>query len=173
MSRESCGQNWEGKLFYFPDANKRPESGIFEPLHAILENETLKIDFDEKVSCVYSYMGPLTYNLPPTLEIYHRYIVIKTTKYWWSIEKNTKGITLQRGLQEDDVVKQCRGEVRSETEEWLKNEKDTSSHATMGEFFKFLVNNKKNFNDYYWYGNNCKGFGEFVFEFFQKKTVKQ
>ena len=34
---------------------------------------------------------------------HHAFVVFKTAKHWWSIEKNDKGVTLQRSTEKNDV----------------------------------------------------------------------
>ena len=49
----------------------------------------------EKIKNVRIYKTPLNKNQWTNALFYHVFVMYETDKYWWSIEKNTEGLTIQ------------------------------------------------------------------------------
>ena len=50
----------------------------------------------EAVECICLYKCPLFKHQITQVFLNHKFVVLKTRSWYWSLEKNTKGITLQR-----------------------------------------------------------------------------
>ncbi|EFX68299.1 hypothetical protein DAPPUDRAFT_114698 [Daphnia pulex] len=136
------GWNYNQKLSYVPFAGTKPEetvfqispSALFRFLHDEKPTEQLDateaemldvfkdIDKASKITLVeihQSSMGSAT----DASKLFHVFNVFKTTSesdggdyWWWSLEKNTKHIVLQRSRNKDDVKNKLYGDERQRRE---------------------------------------------------------
>lgn len=62
------------------------------------------LDTTLKIEHVYYYINPLVWWQIEDRIFHHAYIVFRSAdSYWWSNEKNSKGIILQRSMKEENV----------------------------------------------------------------------
>ena len=100
------GGEWTGKMFFDPEASTTlGESYLFQD-HELLGKLLKIIDPEEKILKVFAFNNPLI-PIQITKRLWkHTFIVLETDAWWWSLEKHTDGITLQRDKSLQAV--QCR-----------------------------------------------------------------
>ncbi|CAG0919740.1 unnamed protein product [Notodromas monacha] len=122
------------------------------------------IDCDEEIREIRIYGEKLFAWQLTAFLMYHSYVVLETNQWWWSLEKNGEGITIQRSKQFDYVKRKYRRKERNGN--WLI-ESDTG-RMTMKSLVDWLYENDE-LNRRYDVGDNdknCKGFAKRVFDKF-------
>ena len=98
---------------------------------------------------------------------YHCYIVFETSDYWWSIEKNGKGITLQRSRIFDFVKMKYRRKQRKETQKLLTT---FQGKGSVRELLEYLQDAKELDIKYHMLSDNCKHFASRIVDRFTKRS---
>nr|CAH0113074.1 unnamed protein product [Daphnia galeata] len=84
------------KLYFDPQADSSKGAHYYISDGELREKLKELVDDSEKITEVRLYSHPLT-NLQVTAELWrHDFILFETDKWWWSIEKNDAGVTIQR-----------------------------------------------------------------------------
>ena len=164
------GGDWKGKIFFDSGINK-----LSEDSYTITESE-LKLQFcelrstREAIRNVRIYKSKLTSVQLTMAILYHAYVVFETDQWWWSIEQNTEGITVQRAKNLEAVRDKYRkGDRKWVAIKWSSLIIEDLGTGTMADVADFLYT--KNFlnKPYGWTGNNCKHFAK---AFFDEVTFK-
>jgi len=133
-STPSKGGHWTGKIYFDPDADvsayeanselstdlKQPDVWPYCISYSGLKKQLKRcINTSENIEKIWVYKKPLgewqfTSNL-----LYHAYVVLETNQFWWSLEKNAEGLTLQRSKSKDTVVQYYRQKKRTNTDYWV------------------------------------------------------
>ena len=79
-------------------------------LRQLLQNKV--DDVSEKIQEVRYYTHPLNNWKMTKYLLHHAFIVLKTDKWWWSIENNEGGITVQRSKYLENVRDKCHKQNR-------------------------------------------------------------
>jgi hypothetical protein len=99
--------------------------------------------------------------------LHHAYIVFETDRWWWSIEKNELGVTIQRSKKLKFVRDKFRRQDRT-TDLFgggIQCEKKyKGSHTVKELIFHIYVKNYLN-KDYDVVNKNCKDFAEKIYQF--------
>ena len=99
---------------------------------------------------------------------FHAYTVFETDQWWWSIEKNTEGLTIQRAKEFDAVGKRYRQRKRPGIDFLqfgLQLIKEDEGRKTMDELVDFLYRKDKLNQKYNWATSNCKNLAADIFNF--------
>ena len=142
-----------------------------------MKSSNLREKFDKLVDCsvkikhAYFYINPLMRWQVEEKIFHHVYNVFYTSdSYWWSIEKNTKGITLQRSLKEENVRDLFGNEVRIPANSTILNpqlQKDDPGKPDA--ILKHLIDYvliKNCLESYNFFANNCIHFGNGMYYVF-------
>jgi hypothetical protein len=155
-------------IYFYPESDK-----FSGPSHTI-SAETLKeklrelIDPKEEIKNIWVYQCPLSnWQLTQWL-LYHAFVVLETDAWWWSIEKNTEGITIQRSKKNESVKDRYRQEPRPTPIYRLYHDE---GRMLMGEFIDWLNEAGELFKEYHWIWENCKEFAERLFDNFANSEV--
>ena len=164
LGSASTGGEFTKMLHYYPEVsdNREPIKMTITDLRTesnMLVNTTVKIEH------VFYYINPLLSWQIEDRIMHHAFIVFRTSDgYWWSIEKNTKGIILQRSIIESFVRDVFENSVRISADITilgiqLKKEGPGASDATLKKIVHYiLINNCLNY--YHFLSNNCIHFGK-------------
>ena len=126
------------------------------------------IEASETILKVYLYKTPLTDWQFTNELLHHAYIVFETDQWWWSIEKNTEGLTVQRAKDFDAVGKRYRQTKRPGidfVQFGLQLIKEDEGRKTMDELVDFLYRKDKLNQKYNWATSNCKNLAADIFNF--------
>ena len=100
--------------------------------------------------------------------MYHAYIVFKTKDWYWSIEKNNAGVTIQRSKEIEHVRDKYYRIKRQEN--WtsgiaMKKSKSVNN-KTVKQLIEHIYNNKYVDEEYGVIQNNCQQFADKIYNFF-------
>jgi hypothetical protein len=187
-TRNLTGGEYKQKLYFVPCADNEPKVGheISEPaiFRFLLNEETLEkfseaaeveiakmldvlkdIDKQSKITQIEAYrssMGKMT----DAFKAYHVFIVFKSTSetaddgiHWWSLEKNTEYIVLQRCRNKENVKEKFKGEERNKVK--LIKE-DLKGKGTIKDLFAILWSHQIIEKKYNILNSNCQSFVTFV-----------
>ncbi|CAG0902265.1 unnamed protein product [Darwinula stevensoni] len=166
-NKHSKGGNWENVLNFIPESDKTSDI-THNIAHEGLESCALElIDGSEDIENVWVYTQPpheaqLTAGL-----LYHAFVVLKTDGWWWSIEKDTGGIFLQRSKKKEFVKEHFRMEKR---EVPLSLEAGDRGRMKMQDLIHWLYKQREVRKGYRIDNRdlNCLGFAKRVFDEFAK-----
>ena len=85
----SKGSEWKSRICFVPKAHEN-DSKVY------VTDDELKdlVDASEEIREVSIYKVPLTDVQVTDFIFHHAYVILKTNKWWWSIEKNSEGKSL-------------------------------------------------------------------------------
>ncbi|XP_046643226.1 serine/threonine-protein phosphatase 6 regulatory ankyrin repeat subunit A-like [Daphnia pulicaria] len=148
-TRSLTGGDYKQKLYFVPCADNEPKVGheISEPaIFRFLLNEETMGKFDEadeveivkmldvlkdidkpsKITQVEAYQSSMR-KMTDAVKAYHVFIVFKSTSetaddgiHWWSLEKNSEYIVLQRSRNQNNVINNLEGKQRKKVKPILK-----------------------------------------------------
>ncbi|XP_046457699.1 uncharacterized protein LOC124204637 [Daphnia pulex] len=160
------GKEHTGKLYFDPLADQ-PGDGYFITDAELRERLGQLVEESEKILEVGHYTNPLSNVQVTQIVLHHAYIVFQTDEWWWSIEKNSDGVTIQRSKiaayvrnkyrRQDRTTNVFGGGIRCER-------KCKGSHSV-----KELIDHiyRKNYlNEVYdLVTNNCQHFAQHIYQF--------
>ena len=120
----------------------------------------------EVITSIAVYKEPLSKGQLTYAIFNHQYAVFQTNMgYWWSMEKNCKGITIQRSQKSDDVVHYYGRNARATEQQHclIKRILVDSSNQSLKELIEWLYSTNQLNNTYFWGKANCKHFARTVF----------
>jgi len=126
------------------------------------------LDPAEEIDEVSYYTHPLNSWQLWQGNLHHAFIVFKTKSWWWSIEKNAEGLTIQRAKQLESVrdvyrrAKRTTGETSS-TNIILKR-KSSGCDMTLNELINYIWRKDSLNKVYFIKDSNCQEFAKFIFE---------
>lgn len=166
QSTQSGGSGWTSKIFFDPQADSPTIDGhYFE--HTDLQTKLAElIDINENIEHIWVCSHPLfEWQLCQGLHFYHTFVVIETKSYYWSIEKNTEGITIQRSRSFDAVLYKLRRESRIAPLEVLV---DDIGRMRMKDLIDWLYELGELNKGYFFRlpEYNCQGFARRIFDNF-------
>ncbi|KXJ09226.1 uncharacterized protein LOC114575902 [Exaiptasia diaphana] len=173
-SKQKTGKDWQSKVYFDPHADQEG------PRHEISKDDLEAVaglpftDYDqvrdiiqesEVIERIWAYKCPLfSFQMTQAL-LYHEFIVIRTNQWWWSIEKNTQGITVQRGMELASVKDHYRRGNRNTPIEEMAVDNARQNREMRDVLEWFFFENQLN-QDYHWIKDNCQVFGNKLFNEF-------
>ena len=157
---EALGE-WTNKIYFDSEADKPCSKN-----YAITDKELRKqmkmlIEQDEKIFNVYAYRNPIWGWQLTNFFMSHWFIVFETEKWWWSLEKNTEGITIQRSEEQEFVLNRYRREKRPEPIVKIDSDK---GNRNMNNLVEFLYRKDELYRKYNLYDDNCQHFAKRIFD---------
>jgi hypothetical protein len=156
------------KLYFDPQADSSKGAHYYISDGELREKLKELVDDSEKITEVRLYSHPLT-NLQVTAELWrHDFILFETDKWWWSIEKNDAGVTIQRSKHIEYVRDRYRRAKRTTGlfgMHGIKLEKKYKGSHTLNELIDHIyIKNYLN-EDYHLLENNCQHFADKIYQF--------
>lgn len=171
-SSEGDGE-WKSEIYFDPESDETRGTTYKITDDELRTRMTALVDPEERILEVFMYKIPLSESQWTNLLFNHQFIIFETDSFWWSIEKNDAGLTVQRSKKKDAVLRRYRQKPRIEGSYWDVQliEKD-KGRRTMGELIEWLWKKDHLNKKYDWLTSNCKDFAQFVFnEIAQNKNV--
>ena len=167
------GAQWTSRLFFDQNCDERSSSGRFELTEEEFVSTLNRIISDEKILVVEMWKQPLSdYQLTDFL-LYHSFIVLHTNEWWWSIEKNAEGLTMQRSKKSSErVVEFYRRYPRKKGFTGIRKMKAMilpDADCKLSNFYVILYENHELRKTYHWYDDNCQDFAHRIYNGFEKK----
>ena len=163
--RGSKGGEWTSELYtYFFEENCEIEVNRYslqkcvQDLHWITTSEEIK-----KID---SYRCSLFGNGEENPLAYHQFLVIKTTNWYWSIEKDSEKILLQRSKTKDCVENFKEGQARYTP---VKVMVESEGKGSMIDVIKFICETELG-KEYNLLDDNCQHFAGRIFNQFKKPS---
>lgn len=168
-SGSSGGDHWRNKVNIVNQAESagggRDEVQEKDPKISLEEDEEVNEDVEE----VMAYKVPLSSYQLTSFLMYHMYIVIKTKSEWWSIEKHTDGITIQKGNALSFVRNTFCGSPRGSGITCMSTDK---SKVTI-KLIKHFILRYESHKGYSLLSKNCQHFATQLFNFSAKTKQMQ
>ena len=163
------GEEWKAEIYFDPESDK--SSG---PDHRITDAELRQrlkelIDVDEEIQNISVYKEDLWDWQVSRLMAYHTFVLLETDSWWWSIEKNDEGITIQRSKKWEYVAKQYRRKERRNSD---LMEQDTGRYKMM-DLVDWIYKKDELNKRYHFLESNCQGFAKRIFDEFAKNKFLQ
>lgn len=163
------GNEWTSKFYYYnyddPDGPQKIGDADNEKLKEAIRS---KKERNENIVRIWAYKCPLSSWQRTQALLYHEFIVLKTNKRrWWSIEKNSEGITVQIAKSPEYVRDHCRQTQRNTPISEVESGK--GRHKTE-DLLEWLCDRNELNKGYSWLFENCQHFAQRVFNAFAKKT---
>ena len=112
-SKAIKGGDWTGKMYFDPEASRTHGKSYWFTDDELREELLKVIEPEEKSLKVFVFNNPLSSWQLRKMVWKHTFIVLETNAWWWSLEKNTQGITLQRDLSLEAVRDRYRQQQRT------------------------------------------------------------
>ncbi|KZS02618.1 uncharacterized protein LOC123472545 [Daphnia magna] len=162
------GCNYTCKLYFDPKADQPSTGGYLITDEELRQKLANLIDTEERIQKASVYSNPLSSLQATNALLYHAFIVIETNDWWWSIEKNTEGITIQRSKNLKSVRDMYQRKKR--TTGWtsltsIRNNKTAQGgNTTISELINYVWRKDCVTNVYHVLSANCQGFAALVFD---------
>ncbi|XP_078346020.1 uncharacterized protein LOC144631462 [Oculina patagonica] len=155
------GGEWKNQLVFVPDVDHGwGETEIIKDFWLIPKMADL-IDDSQEITRIEVYKKPFA------KVANHQFVVLETTKFHWSIEKDSKQIVIQRGSL-DKVKNFDIGGKRTDPVEVMSSDKGT---GTMKDLIEFLFYENELWRSYNLVHENCQNFAKRVFDKFADTQV--
>ena len=161
------GEEWKSKIYFDPEADSSTgkEYAITDEE---LKTKMKKLINNENILKVFVYKVSLSEWQLTRWLFYHAFVVFETDKWWWSIEKNSEGITIQRSKKEDFVKDRYRRKKRpSSCTLMQEDECEYDLMELVGWLYQSDQLNKK----YNVTTSNCKHFAKELFDKISKRKL--
>ena len=157
------GSNWMYEVYFAPEADKRGiVNGHYFSDDKLRTQLAGLVDAEEKISIVSAYKVKLSKWQLTQLFLFHMVIILRTEDWWWSIEKNDEGITIQRSKWLTYVKDNYRQKERNPGMELMKEDRADKS---VNDLIDWLWKSDELNNKYNLVNRNCQDFGKKVFNF--------
>ena len=155
-----------GKLYFDPKADQ-PGIGYFITDAELHKRLSELVENSEKILEVRYYTHPLYgWQLMQNL-LHHAFIVFETDQWWWSIEKNELGVTIQRSKDIKYVRDKFRRQDRT-TDLFgggIQCVKKSKGSHTLQELIDRIYTKDYLNENYHLIENNCKDFAGTIYQF--------
>ena len=162
-SSQSKGGGWKGTIYFDPHADESSGATYTMTAPELKRKFEEVTETQEDILSVSIYKVPL-YDEQPKMAMaifYHAYVVYETDSYWWSIEQNAEGLTIQRSKTIEPVRRWYRQELRRGSPDLLIQD---SGKKTMEDVANFLYSKDFLNKPYSLTANNCKDFAKAFFD---------
>ncbi|CAF0780498.1 unnamed protein product [Brachionus calyciflorus] len=154
----STGGDYSGKLYFDPEADKDIGTHYYIKDDELIEKIRGIIDINEPILEIRIYKNPLS-NAQLT-KFYHAFILFETKDWWWTIEKNSEGVTVQRCKYIEYVREKYRRKDRLTSVDLIKKVRGSGTVLDLIRivYKKDLLGSKYNVLE-----NNCQTFASIIF----------
>jgi hypothetical protein len=164
-SMSSMGSNVHPLFYFDPDVRWTPLRPDYCSTKWEMKEKIENLpESSEKIKEVRYYTHPLNWWQMSKHFMHHAFIVLVTDSWFWSIEKDEGGITIQRSKRLEDVRDQCRKHGRmTGLTTGIALAHQGPSNATVIELLSYMWTQNCMNLDYHFLGNNCQNFANLIF----------
>ena len=160
------GAAWTARVYFDPHADETDSEICFYTDDELQTALAEHVGQDEVITNVQYYTHPLSAAQVTAFVFYHAFIVFETEHWWWSIEKNMEGITIQRARNIENVRDKYRQKERT-AHWWASTSTPSLLKSTPGQqdnrmwhicdflYAEYFLNEKYN-----WTSANCQHFAD-------------
>lgn len=175
MSSKSTGGNFTHQLYVIPWADANADGYWIADEELPRKQQNLS-DVEEEIQHVFLYSNPLCSWQAMNIQFYHAFVVIQTTNWWWSVEKNMEHITIQRSPNIESVRDFYQGKKRTTgltPWTWIrKNRTAQGRNTTINELIYYIWMKDCLNKDYHILNANCQKFAQLIFYGIDKEILK-
>ena len=175
-SGASKGDEWTNTL-YFTSEPENPGSSPTEIKDHNLESYFDKVEGTgeniEKVEIFKIKLSLLSSRIPVIAGAWHEFTVVKSENWYWSFEKNSKGIYVQQGKTAESVKDYCFGEKRTKVNPEGRHSEEEHEGDTIQDIFIWIYSNDHLNQGYHATKSNCHHFASLVFEAIARQNGRQ
>ena len=162
------GEQWTGRLYFDPDAESTEQKITSYPLRDLSAFKKY-ISLNEEIIQVIHYRCNLVTWQWTQFLFCHQFIVFETEGWWWSIEKNSEGITVQRSKNPDFVKNHFRQIKRLAPINEIR--RDVAKYDLQALFDWLQTAADHWIAAYSWLSSNCKHFTREVFGYLARSKI--
>ncbi|KZS11475.1 Uncharacterized protein APZ42_024279 [Daphnia magna] len=167
LRSRSTGGDYTCQLYFDPRADESDTGGYSITDQELRQKLSNLIDANEKIQNASIYSNPLFKWQPITGWCRHEIAIIETKDWWWSFEKNTKCITIQRSKKLESVRDMYQRKKRTTGfgpfTKIMKNETTKGGNITINELINYFWRTDILNKDYNVVNANCQDFAAMVF----------
>lgn len=163
ISGRSKGGEWKNVLYFDPRADLTEDKGYLISDEELRNRLTHLEGANEKIDQVFIYTNPIFSLQITQIMIYHAFIIFKTKSWWWSIEKYTDGITIQRSKKLESVRDFCRRIKRTTGIRSVELHTTAIGKGTVNDVFFYLWRKNELNKPYQITKQNCQDFANVIF----------
>ena len=157
---QSKGGTWTYKIYFDPEAKDKKEH-IPEITDRELKSKSRDlIGRDEKIDYVRVFKCPLYSWQLTDFVMYHMFVEFETKNWWWTMEKNSKGITIQRSKERWAVRNYSRMTKRNP----CSQVEEDSGRTDVFKLIDWLYHSDQLNKKYNVWDRSCQEFGKAVFD---------
>jgi hypothetical protein len=167
-SKSTDADKHKGKLYFDPEADSSQGAHYYIANRQLREKFAELVDDSEMITEVRVYTHPLSGAQVTAGLLHHAFVVFGTDKWWWSIEKNDNGITIQRSKKIEYVRDKYRRNDRKTGlfgMSGIKLKKKRAGSHTLRKLFKHIYKNDYLNETYDVLENNCQHFADKIWLF--------
>ena len=173
--KQKGGSEWSGTIRYIhPGGREDLEDHLIMDLKDMVDS-----DGTNKIVKVKVYKIPLSERYWTNLILFHSYVVFQTQNregedWWWSLEKNTQCIALQRGPTEPSVRDWLGGEKRCQSWFYWKPQlvdEGTCAGISLADLIEFLHDKDELNITYHGITENCQCHAQVIFRWLTNKEL--
>ncbi|XP_045176438.2 uncharacterized protein LOC123536976 [Mercenaria mercenaria] len=158
-------QNWKYTMYFDPEADRRTGADYEIEDEQLVEKMSQLVDAAEMIQSVQAYKGPLGWFQLTKAVFYHEFIVFTTKNYYWSIEKHSDCITIQRAKLRCNVEQRFRHNPRFEGFSGITLMKSAAGTKSIKQLIDWLYINRELYKHYTFFEWNCQCFAERVYNY--------
>ena len=174
-ARASMSGSYTATVYFDPEADSEEGKDFnisHEELYRVFDLKT--DDIDEEIQAIQLLTTPLNDYQLTDLFAFHAFVVVGTRKWWWSFEKNSQNVTIQRSKKYEYVSEKYRRKDRigssGEKNGWTvkivqKTRGQKHCRGTIRDLFFYLYLHGLVEKPYKTLTNNCKHFAARVYNF--------
>ncbi|XP_059351749.1 uncharacterized protein LOC132088081 [Daphnia carinata] len=163
----SVGSYYNQKLYFDHRADQEYTGGYWITDDQLREKLSNLIDTEEKIENASVYSNPLSSLQATNALLYHAFIVMKTNNWWWSIEKNSECITIQRAKNLESVRDKYQRTKRTTgltpLTQIRENETTEGGNTTIRELINYIWRGDCLKDVYHILMENCQIFANLIF----------
>ncbi|XP_045027671.1 uncharacterized protein LOC123470982 [Daphnia magna] len=167
LRSRSTGGDYTCQLYFDPRADESGTGGYWITDEELRQKLANLIDANEKIQKASVYSNPLHSWQLTNAKSYHEFLIMKTNNWWWSIEKNSECITIQRSKKLESVRDMYQRKKRTTgfgpLTKIRKNETTKDGNITINELINYFWRTDILNKDYHVVNANCKDFAAMVF----------
>jgi len=157
----AIGHAWKSEIYFDPEADSH-----FGQVYRIGDGELISmmkklIRGREQITTVSAYQCKLFSVQLTQMLLNHQFVVFETDGWWWSVEKNSDGITIQRSKKLEFVRDRYRRDLRPTP---IIRMKQDNGRRTMADLVDYLWRKDELNKKYNLATDNCKHFAKRIFD---------
>lgn len=153
---------WDGKIYFDPGPHLSNWNRYFITEEELKTVSRKYVKDDDVIETIWHFKCDLLEWQITHVLTYHAYIILQTGNYYWSIERNKQGVTIQRSTKMSFIKDKYRRLDRRGVGLICK----TPGKGSMKELIKWLYYSDELVKEYHFVYANCHVFAEKLFERF-------